>query len=61
VNIMSEDDLGNEVRFWEYMLEDWEDNNDEPPPERMYEALELARSKLKLMGAKYAYEGLQVH
>ena len=58
---MSDDDLGNEVRFWECLLEDWEANNEEPPSERMYQVLELARSKLRLVEAKYGAESLQVH
>jgi len=45
---MDEDDLNDEFVFWQHMLEDWQTNNDEPVPERLYQALELARSKLTL-------------
>jgi len=55
------DSLCDEVIFWVHMIEDWEANNDEPVPERMYEALELARAKSRLVGTGYIFESNQIH
>ena len=55
------DGLNDEVIFWMHMIEDWEVNNDGPVPERMHEALELAKFKLRLVEAEYIPEVNLMH
>ena len=39
---MSDEDINDEVLFWERLIEWWKANKDSPVPERMYLALMLA-------------------
>lgn len=41
---MSDEDINNQVRFWQRLIEWWETNNDDPVPERMALALRFARA-----------------
>jgi hypothetical protein len=40
---MSDEDINDEVLFWQKLIEWWRTNQDSPVPERMYLALILAR------------------
>ena len=55
------DSLNDEVIFWMHMIEDWGNNRTEPVPERMYEAMELARSKLVLLETQIIDGQYQIH
>lgn len=39
---MSDEDINDEVLFWQKLIEWWKTNQDSPVPERMYLALRLA-------------------
>lgn len=41
---MSDEDINNQVLFWQRMIEWWEANNDDPVPQRMNLALRFARA-----------------
>ena len=40
---MSDEDINNQVLFWQRLIEWWETNNDDPVPERMNLAFSFAR------------------
>lgn len=40
---MSDEDINNQVLFWQRLIEWWETNNDDPVPERMNLALRFAK------------------
>jgi hypothetical protein len=39
---MSDEEINDEVLFWQKLIEWWKTNKDDPVPERMYVALRLA-------------------
>jgi hypothetical protein len=45
---VSSDDLDDEVKFWLHMIEWWETNRSEPVPQRMHDAMDLAKAKAKI-------------
>jgi hypothetical protein len=47
------DDLDDETGFWLYLIEWWETSKNEPAPPRMYQALELAKSKAGHVQSSY--------
>jgi hypothetical protein len=41
---MSDEDINDEVLFWQKLIEWWKLNKDSPVPERMYLALRIAEA-----------------
>ncbi len=58
---MNDDDLDNEVNFWRHMIEQWQASNNGPVPERMRDALDLAKSKYRLMDLQHYSGRQQIH
>lgn len=50
---MKDENLEDEVRFWRHLIEWWETSKSEPAPPRMYQALELAKSKAGHVQSSY--------
>lgn len=40
-------DPNDEVAFWRDLIEEWKTEREEPVPERMYQALELAKARVE--------------
>jgi hypothetical protein len=53
---MSDEDINDEVLFWQKLIEWWKTNKDDPVPERMYSALRLAKAIYEDVGEEFAPE-----